>query len=319
MFKPSLINFSSTSLSPTSVFGSLVDPENDLETYLFPEKLNSIFPVQLHFSESNSDEQKELNTEDESFSTKISKFEEEREKLFNYYFSYSPNVQKINLKASKKIPKIDPDYNLNISFHRLLPPDKDYKEFLSEHEDKNIEKSADFSSENEQNSSENSSQAETKQKPSIILDKDVDLYLDTSWIKTASLEADDEYLAWLQDLPSAPVSQPSLSNARKSQTASSNEYFDDDDYLMNDPLEEARRSALAHQRELENEEEMLMYRYPLEEPPKTLQPKQNMSVQKIPSTAELSADWGLKDQQVVKSIRKFILGMQNGLPPDKRK
>ena len=320
MFTPSLINFSSSSLSPTSMFGSFNENQDDLDTFLYPNKLEKNFPVQINFSNPNFDEQKEKENEENQLADKIKKFEEERDLLFKNYFNYSPKVQQINLKASKKIPKIDPDYDLNISYHRLLPLDKEYKDFHSENENQNNGKFGSLSSESAQKSSDSLSNKESKQTRTMFLDKDINLDLDTSWIKTASLEADEEYLAWLQDLPSAPVTQPSLSSTKQTKDASSNEYFDDDDSLMNDPLEEARRNALARQRELEDEEEMLMYDYPVEDnTPKTLPPKPNIPVQKIPSTAELSADWGLKDQQVVKSIRKFILGMQNGLPSDKRK
>ena len=316
-YKPSsLFSFPVRTLSSYGLFNTFPDTSQDINSFLFPQNVSSMLPPQFQLENSNSDDENDVNHHDLSLDQKINRFEKEREKKLSEYFSYAPKFQKINLQAAKRMQQIDPECKQNSSYFNIL---QKAQEKVKKHNDSQFQskgKSGSLSSESSKGLSDSqySSRSKTRRwkQPILLNDKNVDLELNTSWIKAASLEADEEYLSWLQDLPNTPQ-DAKLSNAQNNSSTTSDEVF-----LLNDPLEEARQNALAKQRELEAEEEIIMNDLPTTEAQfKSTPPKH--PVTRIPSAAELSADWGFKDQEIVMSIRKFMLGMQGGLAPDKKK
>ena len=299
-------------LASGKFFNDLSDSSKDIENFLFPKNLEKKFSFKSKFADFDSDDNEEEEASKMTIDEKIKKFEKQREDLFKGYFCTNIPCRKIILQDSKKIIQNNPEIHLNESFEKLKkeaeanPPasETDYSSLngqfgsLSSEARENVSESLSSSSKPMKQKKRNQA------KPLNV--KDVDLQINTSWIQAASLEADEEYLAWLQDLPSTP----------KKTSKSKRVQAKDDEKLMIDPLEEARQSALAKQIELDDEESQFV-EIPIEEappaPPTTTQQtptKAPNSVKKVPTAAEINEEWGFEDNEIGMSIRKFMRGMQ---------
>ena len=320
-YKPgSLFSFPMQPLASGKYFKGIPDMSRGIDEFLFPKNLDTLMPLQMQFADFDSDDDENDNNDQLSLDEKIKKFEKQRDQMFQDYFTFKQQIQKITLQASKQIEQNDPDETINISYQRLLraAEEKAQKQQQLPETESSTNKAqfVSLSSETKDTASESLSssrpRSRRKKQPILLNDKDMDLEINTSWIQAASLEADEEYLAWLQDLPNTPTANTSKTSNHKAANGDENELID--------PLEEARRTALANQNEREEEDRLLFEQAPKSEEvrPKETPPKPT-PVQRIPSAAELNADWGFTDQEIGMSIRKFIRGMQGGLTPDKKK
>ena len=317
----SLFSFPMQPLASGKYFKGITDTSKGIDEFLFPKNLDTFLPGQMQFADLDSDDDGEENREELTLDEKIKKFENQRNQLFSDYFSFKHEVQSITLQASKRIPAVDPEIVINNKYAKILAKSAEKKAQQQQQlpETESAPTKGQFGSLSSEtldtapeSMSSNRTKSRRKKQPILLNEKDVNLEINTSWIQAASLEADEEYLAWLQDLPNAPeTSQKKSKNSKDSK--------DDDTELMIDPLEEARRSALAKQIELADEDSFKYEPPPHEEPQQKETPPKPPPVSRIPSAAELNADWGFTDQAIGMSIRKFMVGMQNGLTPEKKK
>lgn len=307
----SLFSFPMQPLASGNYFTTSLESGNGLDDFLFPRKIDGIIPSTMKYSVFDSDDQDE-NEDDTSIDEKVKKFEQQRENLLNKFKYTNKKTQTIQIQTSKSIIHGDPKVYINSAYTELV---KHAIDLSSQPETEFSKSSFSFSSDSHYTTTSDAGKRSRKKSKPVIIDKEVDLQINTSWIQAASIEADEEYLAWLKDLPDS--SNHGKSGSIRPQLSR--------DILMNmDPLEEARASAFEKQKSfVEPVDESLgsiLEEKPKEE--KVITPQkspQRIPLQKIPTAAELNEDWGFEDKQIGASIRKFMQGMQGGVERKKNK
>ncbi|EAY19651.1 hypothetical protein TVAG_432470 [Trichomonas vaginalis G3] len=309
----SLFSFPMQPLASGNYFTTSLDGNGGLDDFLFPKKIDGLLPNTTRYNVFDSDGQDE---DEESIDSdeKVKKFEQQRENLFNKFKYTNKKIQTIQIQTSKNIIQGDPKVHMNSAYTDLV---KQINELSSQPDTELNKSNFSFSSDSHMTTTSGNGNIRSKRKSKpIIIDKEVDLQINTSWIQAASIEADEEYLSWLKDLPDTSSQGKSGKSALKPS--------DSKDILLRlDPLEEARASAFEKQKSFVEPEETTPSI--LEEKPHTdekistpQKSPQRLPLQRIPTAAELNQDWGFEDKQICASIRKFMQGMQGGAGERKR-